>query len=101
MPITRCMECYKVNTEMKTSYCSAEVGDSVIFATGKDDVQDRIPTSSSMQLANREEQVPKKRKKKLAIFQGKKTVVSMTLQLACDDAAVENGDGRTTERNEN
>lgn len=53
-----------------------------------------------MQLANQEEQMPKKRKKKLAIFQAKKTITLMTPQLRCDDAGMKNGDGRATERNE-
>ena len=81
---------------MKTSYRKDEVSRSAIFGSEKEDPQDRIPTSSSMQLTKQEEQMAKKRKKKLAIFQNKKTVVSITPQLTCDDVGVENGDGRAT-----
>lgn len=86
---------------MKTSYRSDEVGRSIIFAGEKEDLQDRIPTSSSMQLNNQEEQMPWKRKKKLAIFQAKKTIVSIAQQLTYDDDGVENGDRRVAEQNEN
>lgn len=91
----------KFNTEMKTSYRSDEVGRSIIFVGEKEDLQDRIPTSSSVQLTKQEELMPVKRKKKLAIFQAKKTIVSLAQQLTCDDVGVENGDRRATERNEN
>lgn len=91
----------KFNTEMKTSSGCDEIGRSVIFGGEKDDLQDRIPTSSSMQLTKQEEQLVRKRKKKLAIFQAKKTIVSIAQQLTCDDVGVENEEGRATERNEN
>lgn len=86
----------KFNTKMKASYRNGEIGCSAIFGSEKEDAQDRIPTSSSMQLTNQEELMSKKRKKKLSIFQTKKTTVSITPQLTCDAFRVENEEGRAT-----